>query len=106
VDATDTSGETPIYLDADAAALLAQLAPEPVRRGPFVGELIRAAAQAHGLLAAPGDGASAASRPAPAPTKRRTRGGSRAPRTADRRPPLSEGEQLLADDQRHAGSGG
>lgn len=96
MDAMDTRGETTLHLDADAAALLAQLAPEPERRGPYVSDLIRAAAQA----------GERGNRSSAGRTQRRTRSGNRVHRVARPRPPLSEGEQLLADDKRHAGSGG
>ena len=96
MDASNAGRETALYLDADTAALLAQLAPEPERRGPYVSDLIRAAAQA----GEQGYGSSAGR------TQRRTRSGNRVHRVARPRPPLSEGDQLLDDDKRHAGSGG
>ena len=96
MDAMETRGETTLHLDADAAALLAQLAPEPERRGPYVSDLIRAVAQA----GAQGNGSLAAR------MQRRTRSGNRVHRVGRPRPPLSEGDQQLEDDKRHAGSGG
>ena len=96
MDASNAGRETALYLDADAAALLARLAPDPERRGPYVSDLIRAAAQA----GEPG------SRSVTGWTQRRSRSGNRVHRVAHPRPPLSEGDQLLAEDKRHAGSGG
>ena len=62
----------------------AQLAPEAVRCGPFVGDLIRAAARARGLLGVGGDEVSAPGRPVSCP-----RNGARAAEAGRRGRPIA-----------------